>query len=69
MQSIINECLQAFAAELTPSYTDRNCLFGVTFVFSVLGIALGVVLPPLIAPSSPQVRDIGWRSAAGESTG
>lgn len=48
--------LEAFAAELTPSYSDRSCMMGLLQVFSVIGILCGVVLPPLIAKDQPQTQ-------------
>lgn len=40
--------LEALSAELSPTYTDRNCLFGVQQAFTVTGIALGVLMPGII---------------------
>lgn len=48
--------LMAFSAELTPSYSDRNCLFGVARSFAIFGIAFGVVAPPLVATDYPQIK-------------
>lgn len=55
--------IEAFAAELTPSYSDRNCLFGLTMVSSVLGIIYGVVVPPLVGESNLQTQYI-WTAVA-----
>jgi len=44
--------LEALSAELSPTYSDRNCLFGVQQVFTVIGIALGVLTPAVLDDGS-----------------
>jgi GPH family glycoside/pentoside/hexuronide:cation symporter len=50
--------LEALAAEMTPSYSDRTCLFGVNMVFAVFGTLFGVVLPPLVGTGTPKTQFI-----------
>ena len=52
--------LEALSAELSPTYSDRNCLFGVQQAFTVVGIALGVLAPGLVYANSYYLVGLGF---------
>ena len=43
--------MESFSAELTPTYSDRSCMYGVIQVFTVIGIGIGVLAPGIISDS------------------